>query len=220
MATLSEELLLLALDDQKGTIPPLRIGEVLDIALAGAQLLELTRSGHVAVEDGRVVAQPAAPPDSPALRQSLDRIAALNKPRKPDAIVLKLTRGLRKILLQQVADKGYVSVEKARVLGFIDRTRYPELDSEVEAQVRERLRAAIVDGQDPDERTVALTALLRAASLESMVLDRAERKAYKQRVKQIADGEQLQADIAKAIVSVQAAVGVAVLAATMTSASG
>lgn len=215
MASLSEELLLLALDDEKGSIPVLRIGEFLDIALAGAQLLELIRDGHVSIENGRVVAGHSPPPSDPALRQSLERISGDRRILKPDAAVMKLMKGLRKTLLQQIAGRGLVSVEKERVLGMVPRTRYPEQDGSVQQEVRRRLRTAVLEGSEPDERTVALLAILRAAGLELMVLDRRERKASKDRLKELASAETLSAEVAAAVKAATDATAAAVLTVTM-----
>ena len=55
---LAEDLLLLLTDDESGT---LRVsGSEMDVALGGAQLVELSLSGHVGIEDERLVASTAA----------------------------------------------------------------------------------------------------------------------------------------------------------------
>ena len=56
----------------------------------------------------------------------------------------------------------------------------------MEAEVRQRLRAAVLDDAPADERTAALAAVLQAADLEGLVLNRDERKIAKERFKELA----------------------------------
>ena len=101
----------MALDDD-GSIPPLRVGELLDVALAGAQLLDSTLQEQVRLRNSRVETSHLAPPSGVALRRSLSRIAEQPKPRKPASMIFKLTKGLRKALLRGLADRGLVGMRR------------------------------------------------------------------------------------------------------------
>lgn len=183
--SLAEELVLLALDED-GSIPPLRVGELLDIALAGAQLLDLTLQEQVKLKNSRIETAHLAPPSGTALRRSLSRIAEQPKPRKPASMIFKLTKGLRKALLGGLADRGLVGTEEDRTLGVFPTTRYPKKVPQVADEIRGRLRRVLLEGATPDPRTAGLIAVIRATHLESLVLDRPERKAAKARLKELA----------------------------------
>lgn len=218
MATLAEELLLLALDDKKGSVPLLGVGEALDPALAGAQLMELALAEHIRIENNRVIADPGTHPSDPVLRHCLERISAEKKLRKPDTLVLKLMKGLRKRLLEQLVDEGVVTVDKGHALGFIPVTRYPEADGRTEREVRSRVRSAILDGAEPDRRTTALVALLRGAGLEKLVLSKDEKKAAKDRIKHIAQSDPLVGDVGRATAAALASISAAAVSAGTTAA--
>lgn len=218
MTSLSAEILLLALDDEKGSVGT-GVSSTLDTALAGAQLLELAIAKRITIEDKRVIPLDGPPLDDPVLDAALTRILQEGKPKKAESIIPKLTKGLRKRLLAQLAGNGVVRADLKKVLGFIPVNRYPEVDGSVEDELRERLRGVILRGEVPDERTASLAAVIQAADMESLILDRQERKASKQRLKELAEGEALSPAITHAIASVNAAATAAIVAATSASAA-
>lgn len=218
MTSISAEILLLALDDEKGSVG-VNVSSTLDTALAGGQLLELAIAGLVTIEDKRVITHDGSPLEDPVLQAALERIEEEGKPKKAESIIPKLTKGLRKRLLAQLAAQGVVRADERKILGFIPLNRYPEADGAVEDAVRHRVRGVILNNQAPDERTAALAAVIQAADLESLILNREERKASKQRLKELAEGEVLSPAISHAIASVNAAATAAIVAATSASAA-
>ncbi len=218
MTSLAAEILLLALDDEKGSVG-MDVSTTLDTALAGAQLLDLAIAGRIDIEDKRVVAVDGPALQDPVLDAALTKILGESKPRKAESMIPKLAKGLRKTLLAQLVDQGIVRADEQKLLGFIPRNRYPEADGTVEDELRDRLRGVILQDRVPDANTAALAALIQAADLESLIMDRRERKAAKDRLRQIAEGEALSPAISQAIASVNAAAMVAIVAATSASAA-
>ncbi|HEU4868849.1 MAG TPA: GPP34 family phosphoprotein [Actinomycetota bacterium] len=202
MTSLSAEILLLALDDEKGNVR-MGVSSTLDTALAGAQLLDLALAKRITIEDKRVIPRDGPPLDDPALDSALRRILEQNEHKKAEKIIPKLTKGLRKRLLAQLVDNGIVREDERKVLGF-SRNRYPEMNPAVEDELRRRLRDVILLERTPDERTAALAAVIQAADLESLIMNREERKASKQRLKALAEREALSPAIRHAIAWVNA----------------
>lgn len=217
MTSLSEEILLLALDDEKGHVR-MGVSSTLDTALAGAQLLDLAMAKRITIEDERVIPLDGPPMDDPVLDAALRRILDESKHKKAGSMIPKLTKGLRKRLLSQLVEKGIVREDERRVLGF-SKNRYPEMNGAVEDELRRRLRDVILLERQPDERTAALAAVIQAADLEALIMNREQRKASKQRLKELAQGEALSPAIAHAIASVNAAAMAAIVAATSASCS-
>jgi hypothetical protein len=218
MASLSEELLLLALDDEKGTVG-INASATLDTALAGLQLMDLVLARRLTLEDGRLVVTDPSPTGDPVLDLALSRIAGDDKRRKPASWIPKLTGGLRKRLLAELVLEGTVSTSDGKVLGLIPRTRHPARDPKVEREVRDRLRTALLDAARADERTAALAMVIQAADLEPLILARHERKVAKARLKQLAADQAITPAIAGAVRSVNAATMAAIAAATAASAA-
>ncbi|GAA3121558.1 MULTISPECIES: GOLPH3/VPS74 family protein [Nonomuraea] len=197
--TIAEELLLLALSEDKGKL--LINAATLDLALSGGILAELALAGRV-TKDGKKLA--VATPDPVGDREldaALERIAN-DKARTPEWWVRKLqTDDLRDRLLTRLANTGVLARERTKALGIFTVTRWPELDSAVEADIRERM-TAVLAGATPDPRTTALIALAKAAGLD--------RKAFpdagKARVKELAKGDWVADAVARAIADMNAAV--------------
>ncbi|MFD1720004.1 GOLPH3/VPS74 family protein [Amnibacterium endophyticum] len=175
MTLIAEDLLLLLLDDDAGTLPglwtdvrvPLGAALLADLRLAGA-----VRAGEPLREDGvpllptgrwpspTVLAEDGARVDDPLL---VDALAVVTEePRTADDLASVLGDGLVERLTDRLVDAGVLERHESKVLGFIPRTRWPAIRTEGEARVRDALRAALVDGAEPDERTRATAALLQA----------------------------------------------------------
>lgn len=204
MTSLAAEILLLALDDEKGTVGA-GVSCTLDTALAGAQLLDLVMARRITIEDKRVFVLDDSPLDDPVLNAGLTRILRESKPKRAESMIPKLAKGLRKRLLAQLVEKGIVCEEEREIFGFIPKKRYPEVNGVVEDDLRRRVRNVVLAELEPDERTAALAAVIQASGFGALIMSRDERKASKQRLKELAQGEELTAAIGRAIAWVNAA---------------
>ncbi|PRY41453.1 GOLPH3/VPS74 family protein [Umezawaea tangerina] len=154
---IAEDLALLLMDDESGT--PAAAG-TLHYTTGGAVLVELALAGLVEVRDKKVLPVGTAPED-PLLRLGYEKVA--DKPRSVDATLLRIGSGLWQRVVDRLVDKGFVRREEKRVLGLFRTTRLPAEDVRHEEEVRQRIRAVLVDGEDADPRTAALVALLSAS---------------------------------------------------------
>ncbi|MBB2908798.1 hypothetical protein FHS43_000044 [Streptosporangium becharense] len=206
MTTITEEVLLLAYDEQEGKQ---LIGSTeLDAALGGALLAELAVEGRIDLADRKVTVRDTTPLGDEELDAALERIAAESKPRKPEWWVQRFNSGkLRKRLLARLAERGVLREEQRRILGIFPSTRYPESDPEIERGIRERVRGVLA-GADPDERTAVLIAVLHAAKIDRKAFP----DARKERIKEITEGDWAGEAVSKTIAAVNAAVMTAVIA--------
>jgi hypothetical protein len=198
---IAEEYLLLALDDETGK---LRIGrDRLEPALGGALLAELALRERVGVtpqeagwtKRGRVTITSLTPTDDPELDAALHKLAENEGKKVKDLLGSYATRknrlsyGVRDRLLERLAAAGMLVRTEGTVLGFVPRTTWPAGNPEAEDDVRRRLQAALVGGETPTERTVALIALLQVTGLLSKVVSTEDKKALKSRAKQLTEGD-------------------------------
>jgi hypothetical protein len=109
--------------------------------------------------------------------------------------------------------------QRRKTLGLFPSTRYPELDPSAEQELRARLRAVLVDGAEPDDRTTALLALLVPLDLVRRTFPREERKDAHRRAKALAErgpvGDAVYAAVQQQIAGVIAASVAASTAATV-----
>jgi hypothetical protein len=224
---IAEELLLLLTRDDSGKL--VLSGTEADIGLAGALLVELAlqRRVDVAGDDGSakkgtVVVLDADPTGDRLLDSALEAISA--KPRKPQDVLGKLTRGLRPQLYARLTERGLVRREEGKVLGLFPSNRWPAEDAGHERALRTALDAALVQGIEPEPRTASVIALLSALRAVPKVVDLAgtglSKKQLNARAGQVAEGSWGSAAVRKAIDEMIAAVTVATTAAAVTGSAG
>ena len=224
MVTLiAEDLLLLLLDDEKGTLSGTSHPQAV---LGGAALVELALTGAVTVEEktsvwrsARVLATPGAEPGDDVLRAAYDVVA--ERPRTAQDLVTRLGKGLQERLAERLVARGVLERRESRAFGLIPRTRWPAVDMQREEEVRRRLTTALVQGAQPDERTAALVALLSAIDRAPKVVDHEgmPAKEVRRRAKGIAEGAWAAKAVRDAINASTAAVAAVVTTAAATGAA-
>lgn len=216
--TLAEELLLLALDDAKGTVP-MSASQTLGYGLAGATLMDLTLMGRLTSDGKNLVVVDATPTGDALLDQALATIAAAKRARDSKHWVRALGTGIkrhREQLEERLAERGILRREEHRILGVIPSPRYPMDDPQPEMHSRERIRAAVLGDAPPDARTVTLISIAKACRLLDGLFTREERKATKRRVDEIIQGEAL----GKAVKETMDAINAAVVTVVIVSSAG
>lgn len=184
---LATDLLLLALDDERGTVlPQASIG--LDYGLAGAIVMELALRGRLRVDDERVSATGTAT-DDPLLDDALRAIAAT-----PGKTLSHWVRhlphemdGLRQRLLDRLVAQGTLSMREQRVLLLFHRTVYPERDTRVEHDIRARVDGALLHGESPDAPTTCLIHLAAACRVTDAIYPRNQHKSIEARIAELDD---------------------------------
>ena len=221
---IAEDLLLLMYDDETGK--PITGSPGLDYALAGAVLIELTlqRKLDITGQDsgekpGRLKVLDGTPTGEPILDERLSYV--VNKPgKKPKDQIGKLSKHLRDQLLARLAERGVLQAEEGRMLGLFPVTRWPAKDAQHEAEVRAQLESVLKVGTSPNERTGALIALLSALNVVPKVItDAVDKRALKQRAKEIADSDWAADAVKKAVSEMQAAVTAAIVVSATAGAS-
>src|SRR5688572_15716525 len=148
MRTIAEDLLLFALDDEKGTT--LWSGAAaLPYGLAGALLAELAMRGKVALGDKQAVAVlDETPTGVDVLDDALRLIATSKKPRDAKHWVTTFTtkvKRLRDRLEDRLVAEGILRKDQHRVLFLFPFERLPTDDPSVERGLRDEVRAVLLE---------------------------------------------------------------------------
>jgi len=188
---LYEEIMLLALRDEKGTIATGFPEQV----VAGAVLAELLLDNRISIEDTRkqlVDVINKRPVGDPVIDECLEKMATAKRRAALKTWVQKLAgvKNLRHKVARQLCDRGILRADEDKVLLLFKRRIYPEIDPMPEKKIIERLRTAIfTDHHRLDPRTVVLVSLASGADLLRQAYGRKEIKARKKRIEQIANGD-------------------------------
>lgn len=219
---IAEELLLLALEDTSGR--QLVGSERLDPTLGGALLAELALAERIGVSGddegwskrGRLTVTDLRPTDDPELDRALASMAEHEGRKVKDLLSSvssrRITKGLRRRLLERLAGAGALDQHDEKILGLIPWTTWPARDRGPEDEVRRRLHGALVAGTTPAERTVVLVALLQVGGLLTKVLPDQDKKLVRQRARELSEGDWVAKAVKQALDEVAAAatfVGVA-----------
>ncbi|MGI5187102.1 GOLPH3/VPS74 family protein [Promicromonospora sp. CA-289599] len=162
---LAEDTLLLLFDPRSGTIAG--EGNNLFHTLAGAVLVELAFQGRIDIDEratfkGRQVhAIAGEAPSDPILRDVWERVE--RKPTDVHSLILEIGPHLRARVLDRVVERGHIGREDRKVLGLFNTTALVDGGTSRRADLLAPVRAALVDGDEPDPRTAALAALLAAS---------------------------------------------------------
>lgn len=211
---LAEELLLLALNDKKGTVL-MAASMGLPYGLAGALLIELVEAGLLCVEGKALVATALGSARDELLDGILGTIRSSKRTRDLRHWVGKIGRSGGKIkekILVRLVQKGILREEEHRLLRIFPSPRYPETDPGPECKIRERVRAGIRGAVPPEERTAALISLVYACDLTGVLFERGERREAKRRAKEITASQPIGGAVARAVEAVRAAVVIAAAA--------
>lgn len=218
MLTLPEQLLLLALHDQKGTI--LSSASIsIDYGLAGALLTELALLEKVEIRDKKLVLADHTLTGDEALDEAIIYMRKAGKDRKADYWVSTLSSKLKikQSMLKRLVKKGILKVQEHKILWLFDSPHYPMKDAGEEAQVREQLRRLVLRRDAGETRTVVLMGLVNACGMTNEIFTKEERKEAKKKIKEIMEQDQIAKAVADTVAGVQAAVMAALIVGASTS---
>lgn len=226
MNLLAKDLLLLALDDARGTVP-MAIQSHLELGLAGAMLADMAGLECLQLKKnfwGEKLSVTEAPTlDSALLGEAVAAIKA--RPGKSVGWwVQNLSRslgGLRQRLLQELVAQGTLERREERVLFVFSREVYPERDGQMERDIRAQLDAVLVHGAEAEPHLRWLIQLAKACNVIAAMYPFGQRWAIDKRIKELArlDKDGPADAVAKVIQAQQAAVMVAIMAASVAATS-
>ncbi|MCK9875245.1 GPP34 family phosphoprotein, partial [Frankia sp. Ag45/Mut15] len=202
---LAEELLLLALDPERGTAVN-SSRSPLNVALGGALVAELGLDGLV-VEDGRRLAPAGPAPSHPLLADAHSLLGTLRGRRAADQL-RRMDKGLGGAwsrVVDGLVEEGVLGRRRDRVL-LVPVTRHPVLYPRARDEVVERMRAAAASDGPLDPRTATVLALSGPSRLLEVVAPaRADRRQAKERIRTATDQTPIAPIVRKVIQEAQQA---------------
>jgi len=219
---LYEKILLLALDDKKGTTPT---GDWFVTAMGGAILAELVLLGalHLADDSKKTVSVAvSAQVDDILLQEALAMVRSAKKPKAASGWVMKFARisELKNRAARQLVVKGVLTEETGTVLKIFKRPLFREQDHGPEQELMARLEAAIfTDTPDVAQRTVIIIALIQAVGVLDRIFEKKRLKERKERLHHLTTGLIVGKATREAVEAIQAAIFVCTMVPVITAGS-
>ncbi|WP_077329529.1 GOLPH3/VPS74 family protein [Virgibacillus siamensis] len=220
MLTIAEELLLLALKDDKGTVV-FSASSTLNYGLAGAILAELTLQERLELRDKKVEAISHGPTGDAVTDSVLQKVSESKRPKSVKRWVENLSFRMghwRKEMLAGLVQKGILEEQEQKILWVFTRNTYPTKEVAVENQIRKRVYASLFGDEQPNARTAMLLSLIKACSLVNEVFPVKDQKEAKKKIDSIIKNNEYGKAVKASIDAMQTAVIAACAAAAASSA--
>ena len=217
---LHQEIMLLALSDEKGTILS---GSWYRLSLGGAILSELLFRERVEIEYERkkkfLKLVSKKPTGDEVLDTAIEKIETAKRRATLEAWVSRLAgiKGLHHRIAMQLCDRKILRANEKQILLFFKQRIYPERVHGPEKEIIARLNDAIFkSGQKADPRTIVLLSLANSSNLLSAIFDKKRLKKRKSHIDNLIQGATLGDATKGAIESAKAAIMVATMVPLMT----
>jgi len=184
MLTIPEQLLLIALQDEKGTVL-FTSATVLPYSLIGAALTELFFSDAIELEEEIVLLKDIRANKNITYRQLYEFMKQKNLKKDLKYWILTLNKkfkNFKEIVLEHLVENQVLEKKQSKILGLFSKTTYPTLNPQPEIQLRESIRNQLLNDEIPNERYIALLQLCHVSSLLEDVFNQDELKKARQRL--------------------------------------
>ena len=188
MLTIAEEVLLLFLDDEKGTLirgPDIHV----ELALGGAVLMDLALANRIDTDPQRLFVVDRSPIGDDILDEVLARVAACEPDRSTEYWLNEIredTQALMARFIDRLVDRGILRRVEEKILWVFETRRYPVIDDREEREVKRRITSVLFSDELPDPRDVVIIGLVNACDLLGAILHHREAERVQARADQIA----------------------------------
>lgn len=188
MLTLFEELLLLSINQDKGTYIKWSVERV-NVGLTGAALADLALAGKIGAQDNhRLKLIDETPTGDEILDDFIKTMKDAEKERKFGAWITTLTQKpekFRKKIAQRLIHKGILTQDDDNLLWVVPSPLDPELEATAKYSLSRDLRGIVLAEQAVGPRQIALLSLIRASDLLALVFVKDERKLANRHINEL-----------------------------------
>ena len=192
--TLAEELLLITLDDESGTLLDSISPFKYHIAIAASLIMELTLKGKLDLDEKKLFVVSSVDTGDPILDQALAEIVA-EKTSLATTEWLKrfATRGedLSNQIIESLVAKGIMQLVDKRLFWVLRTRAYSATSGIEEREVKARIMLLLNSDEIPDPNDILLVGLLKAVGIFSLLLSPSELARLQNRIDEIANLEEI-----------------------------
>ncbi len=186
--TLAEEILLLLLDEKKGTLSPVP-QLTLHFVLAGAVLMELAIQNKVDNDVESFFIIDKEPTGEPVLDHVLERIQQEENNQDLKFWVNAIADDGATIVengINRLVERGILGRSEKKVLWVVKTESYPTIDDSVERECKRRVMNLLYSDDIPDQRDIVIICLMDACNMLRTLLGQAELNRLRPRIEEIA----------------------------------
>jgi Golgi phosphoprotein 3 len=187
--TLADEIVVLMLDDDTGSIKP-ECASVANMAIAGGILMELALFGRIDTDLKSLFIVDPKPVDDELLDLALQKSAAEPKKRPSEWWIRALGLGLHSHdlttkILGRLVQARILRLEDKRFLWVFSRRAYPQKSGREEREAKARLESVIFNDDVPDSRDTLLLGLADSTGVLKAILSPEDMRKASTRIAQV-----------------------------------
>jgi hypothetical protein len=209
MLNLFEQLFLLSIDEEDGTLVP-AVVMPLGYGLSGAILVELVIQERVKVKENRkLVVVDSAPLSDDLLDHFLEQIRDAEQPRKLSFWVKQFNaepKRMRHQIIERLIGKGVLTQDEMLLSWVVPYGDSPEQNASAKYLLKNRLRALQLTNQEPDLRDLSLLSLAKACNTLKLIFTIDERKWARRRIYELMVKQAMVNPLVQYIQEVEAAI--------------
>ncbi len=194
MLTLSEQLMLLGLNDEKGTVI-FTVKTQFPYAISGAILFDLYYKGIISIRDESIIVTKKEQPACKFIEYAADILIQSGKNHEINTAAAKLADHydeISSLILDSLVTKGILKKEMHKLLWILKQEVYPTADPAPERMLRDTIRAVILDDKLPNNKELVLISLIGACDLVNEIFTYEEREIAEDKISVLSDEEFLE----------------------------
>lgn len=198
---LSEEMLLLAINEKKGTIAWYKM-PVVNYGVAGAIIRELLEQGKVKLEDDIIKIIDLDPTGDPIIDDALNILDKTKKDKKVHHWISKLSKKeFRTTLFENLLNKGVLrKMHDEELRWSFSKERYTLWFDRPLRQMQKDLHDILIRGKKADEKSLKLIGLAHACNLYGQVFKiREEKITAKEKARELSEEDKIRKGIRSAV---------------------
>ncbi len=200
--SLSEELLLITLDDESGKLLDSIKPFSFDIAIAASLIMELTLKGKLDTDAEKLFVVSSEETGDAILDQALAIIVAEKNSLSTSDWLSRFAHygdTLSDKIIESLVNKGVVQLVEKRLLWVLKTRAYPATSGIEEREVRSRIMQLLNNDEIPNPSDALLIGLLRATGIMNRLLSSTELVRLQNRIDQIANLEEINRSLSASV---------------------
>ena len=205
--TIVEKILLLLLDDEKGTLPPVP-QLTLHFVLAGAVLMELAMRGKIDTDDENILVVDKSATGEEFLDSTLALIASNTEKREINFWINKIADDgaeLTELGFTRLVEREVLEVNEKRYFWIVKTQTYPIVDNSAERRVKLRIMNILYGDVAPEQKDIVIICLMDACDMFRTILGPTELSKVRARIDEVAQLDEIGQITTKLVRDIQVA---------------